>query len=387
VQSVEHLFEGIASSKEVFPWRKRSWDRFLEKGIPKRGQEEFQYVNLGHLPNPTKGALKELPIPSHTLLFVDGFFQGANLPTPLVSLKTSAAMLVYGIFLQNRLKSTLDEETDPFALMNGALHGEGAFLYVPPNTTLEKPIEIHHHFTTSEMSSPRIQVFLGRGASIKIVERMVGEGFFSNHYADISLDSGASLFWGASGPKSPQAQHFSAIRTLLKKESRFHFLTVTKGMKLSRNSLKVQLLEEGGEALLQGLSCLDQDLESHSHVTVEHKAPHTQSRQHFKTVLKEKSKSSFEGKIKVHSVAQKTEAYQLNNHLLLSDEAEAHAKPNLEISADDVKASHGATVSQLKEEELFYFRSRGISLPEAKEALVQGFCDEILEQVPAGVFL
>jgi Fe-S cluster assembly protein SufD len=120
---------------------------------------------------------------------------------------------------------------------------------------------------------------------------------------------------------------------------------------------------------------------------VEHIAPHTRSRQHFKAILRDRSRSSFEGKILVRPEAQKTQAYQLNNHLLLSEEALSFAKPNLEIFADDVKASHGATVSQLNEEELFYFRCRGFPLVVAQEMLAEGFCNEILHAAPNGIVL
>ncbi len=120
---------------------------------------------------------------------------------------------------------------------------------------------------------------------------------------------------------------------------------------------------------------------------VEHVAPHCRSRQHFKGILRGKSRSSFEGKILVRPEAQKTEAYQLNNTLLLSDDCRGFAKPNLEVFADDVKASHGATVSQLNAEELFYFRSRGFPLSLAQEMLAAGFCNEILKAIPSGVQL
>ena len=392
MQQLESYFEAVTHPKEnLYTWRKRAWDRFLTLGLPRPKQEDFQYISLKDIsiPTPTQRPVKEFSAAPHSLLFVDGFFQGANLPTPLVCMKTNAAMLVYGIFLQNRLSRSLQEEKDPFALMNGALYGEGAFLYVPPNTKVEMPIEIHHYFTTSEMSSPRLQIFLARGASVQIVERTFEKtnSSFCNSYFDISLDANASLFLGSKEPKLPSSLRFSAIRSFLKKDSKLHFLSLSEGAKLSRTSLKVELLEENSEALLQGLTELDATLQSHSHVTVEHKAPNCRSKQHFKGVLREKSRSSFEGKIYVHPIAQKTEAYQLSNQLLLSDEAETHAKPNLEIFADDVKASHGATISQLNKEELFYFQSRGISLVDAKEALIKGFCEDIIQHVPSGITL
>jgi Fe-S cluster assembly protein SufD len=148
--------------------------------------------------------------------------------------------------------------------------------------------------------------------------------------------------------------------------------------------LQATLLEEGSEVHFKGLDNLSGNLEAHTHILIEHKAPHCISRQHFKKALREQSLSSFEGKIYVHPEAQKTEAYQLNQNLILSDGAKANAKPNLEIFADDVKASHGATFSQMNEEEIFYFRARGLSLKEAKSLLFEGFCRELVDGIEAG---
>jgi Fe-S cluster assembly protein SufD len=122
--------------------------------------------------------------------------------------------------------------------------------------------------------------------------------------------------------------------------------------------------------------------QAHTHVFVEHAAPHARSLQKFKGVLKETSQSSFEGKIFVRPEAQKTEAYQLNHNLLLSEGAVAYAKPNLEIFADDVKASHGATFAQVDDEQLFYLKSRGISTDVASQLLIRGFMQEMIDQIP-----
>lgn len=393
MQQLEGYFETLFDPKESLQtWRKKAWDRFLELGLPRPKQEAFQYVPLKdlHLPEPAltphDGSDSASP---NTLLFTDGFFQKADLPQPLVCLKMDAAMLVYGIFLQNRIHRALKEETDPFAVLNGAFQGKGAFLYVPPGTCLKQPIEIVHQFSSHQMTSPRLQIFLGKGASVQITQKSAAgsSSSFCNAHIDVSLDAGASLFFGDSQKWTPSSHSFQSFRCTLKRDSRLHYLAVSHGAKISRSSIKVQLLEENSEALLQGLNVLDADLHEHTHVLVEHVAPYCRSRQHFKGLLRGKSRSSFEGKILVRPEAQKTEAYQLNNTLLLSNEAMGFAKPNLEIFADDVKASHGATMCQLKEEELFYFRSRGIPLSVAQETLAAGFCNEILNAAPAGIKL
>ena len=169
---------------------------------------------------------------------------------------------------------------------------------------------------------------------------------------------------------------FQAIRATLKRDSKSKAVLLGKRL---RTSIHVELVEENSEAELYGLAQLEGDGEAHIHARIEHMAPHTRSRQHFKSVVKDESRYSFEGKIYVHSEAQKTEAYQLNNNLILTDGASANAKPNLEIFADDVKASHGSTTGQLSKEALFYLRSRGLSVEEAQRWLIGGFCKEILD--------
>jgi len=393
VQQLEGYFETLLDPKESLQtWRQKAWSRFLELGWPRPKQEAFQYLSLKDLQIPQPALPPQTAghaAAPYSLLFTDGFFQHANLPQPLICLKLDAAMLVYGVFLQNRIGRSLKEETDPIAAMNGAFQGKGAFLYIPPDTRIEQPIEIHHHVTTRQMASPRLQIFLGKGASARIVQRTssAADSSFCNIHIDANLDAGASLFFGDSQKWTASSTCFESFRCTLKRDSRLHFLSVSRGAKLARTSIKVQLLEENCEALLQGLNVLDLDLQKHTHVLVEHVAPCCRSRQHFKGILRGKSRSSFEGKILVRPEAQKTEAYQLNNTLLLSDEAMGFAKPNLEIFADDVKASHGATVCQLNEEELFYCRSRGIPLPLAQETLAAGFCNEILNAAPPGISL
>jgi Fe-S cluster assembly protein SufD len=147
---------------------------------------------------------------------------------------------------------------------------------------------------------------------------------------------------------------------------------------MARHSFRVQLAEEC-EALLQGVTSLHEKKESHIYGVVEHLEPSARSRQHFKALLQGDSISSFEGKIFVAPEAQKTESYQLSNNLLLSDTCKAYAKPNLEIFADDVKASHGATFSQCDPESLFYLRARGLSEEEAKLLLQRSFIQELAE--------
>jgi Fe-S cluster assembly protein SufD len=174
----------------------------------------------------------------------------------------------------------------------------------------------------------------------------------------------------------------SDFKATLKANATLKHVALTKSGYLTRNRLGVALLGEGADALLQGLWNLGENHQCHTHARVEHVAPSCHSLQKFKGVLQGQSQSSFEGKIYVHPEAQKTQAYQLNHNLLLSEGAISNAKPNLEIFADDVKASHGATMSEVDEEQLFYLQSRGLTKEMSRKLLVQGFIQEIVDQIP-----
>jgi Fe-S cluster assembly protein SufD len=171
------------------------------------------------------------------------------------------------------------------------------------------------------------------------------------------------------------------LRANLKKNSRFTAYGFTSGSVLSRQDYKIALLGEGAEAQLGAIAMLEEKAQTHANVLVEHAAPSCQSMQKFKSVLYDKSRSSFQGKILVRQIAQQTNAYQRNNNLILSPLAHAYAKPNLEIFADDVKASHGATFGQVDKEQLLYLKTRGLTTAQAKKLLVFGFCEEVLEEI------
>jgi Fe-S cluster assembly protein SufD len=213
-------------------------------------------------------------------------------------------------------------------LLRNAAKKEGTFVYVPPNADVEIDVDGKGH----------MHMFLGQGARAKVTGKAL------SFVANLKRDSFLKMVF--------MAEEVDA---------------------------KVELAEENSEVQLFGLAKLKGSEESHVNILIEHQAPNTRSQQLFKNVLFDEAKSSFEGKIYVHPIAQKTMAYQRNANLLLSDKAVAHAKPNLEIFADDVKASHGATIGQLDEEEMFYLRSRGLSREEAMSWLVEGFCKEILD--------
>lgn len=382
--------EPVLQQDALFMQRQRFWQRFAELGYPRPKQEAFQYLPLRKLSYPIEQAEERSAAEPEMLagccgriVFCDGYFDSSlsTLPLGCILLPLDEAMKAYGLVLQNRMARALKEEKDPFAALNGALHGRGAFLYVPPNLVLEKPIHVSSHFTSGAWMAQRLQLFLGKSAQASLIQTFSGSGT-AVELVDAVLDAGAKLQMADRSHLAKDAVFFRNVRASIKRDAKLSSFSYSEGAACLRRSFWAALLEENSEVHLKGLDNLFDEAEAHTYVHVEHAAPHCLSHQHFKKALHDKSRSSFEGKIYVHPQAQKTEAYQLNQNLILSSDAAAHAKPNLEIFADDVKASHGATFSQLSDEDLFYLRTRGIPIKDAKKLLFEGFCKELLDASP-----
>jgi len=379
-------------------FRSELWKTFLALGLPTRKSEVFQYLKLRHLYalppvsaesasiDPTPYILPECQ--GSCFVFVNGRYMPSlsrlsAFPKKGVALPMSDAFKVYGTLLNNRFSSIVQEEKDPFAALNGALYEEGLFLYFPPKLVMENPLQILHLNSDEGWSFPRIQCMAGILTSASIVSTIVGQTpFISSPVVDFTLDEGARIDYFQDALEiSSLGWVFDATRATLKRDAIFHAVALTIGSRAVRHDYKVNLRGENGEALLHGVWQLHENREAHTHVLIDHEAPACRSYQQFKGVVHDTSHSSFEGKIYVRQAAQKTQAFQLNNNLILSDRANADSKPNLEIFADDVKASHGATVGQLDEEQLLYLRSRGIPLAIAKQLLIHGFTQEVVDKV------
>lgn len=373
----------------LFLHRKKFWELYRELGVPHVKAEAFRALPLRSIEYPTDLATEQEitfdEIEPHLekdcvgrIVFKDGFFMPtlSEIPPQCVLLSLGEAMKSYGLVLQNRFSRTLQEESDPFAVFNGAFHNRGAFLYVPPGICLKKPVQVLSFVSSSDWMAPRLQLFMGANAQANVIQTFVGTGPVCELF-DLALDEGAKCSLVDSFDLDERSLFFRNLRASVKKEAMWNSYSKSRGSFCLRRSIKAALLGEGAEVSLKGLDALQDKREAHTHVLVEHRSPHCSSHQHFKKALLDESRSSFEGKIFVESQAQKTEAYQLNQNLLLSDQAKAYAKPNLEIFADDVKASHGATFAQMSEEELFYLRTRGLSSLEARSLLYEAFCREI----------
>lgn len=411
----EVFFENLKEMYQNFPpegslkaVRVKAWNHLTELGLPSKQTEVYRYIKLRKL------FLKEFILPNRTnlssteiekyvlqeclgsfLVFVNGFFcpelsNTDSLPDSVkISTLTDAAHS-FGTFLNHQWMKGIKEEADPFVILNTSLQPNGAFVYLPPNCVLEKPLQVLNLTATNKdpfLTSPKLQFFVGANAELNLImthNTLSGQEYFCNQATNLHLEKGAHVkMTQCSKNHSSDAWHFDAVRVAQKKDSSFKCISVSNGAATVRQDYKVSLLEENAEVSLNGLWMLNEKREYHINILIDHHAPHCRSMQLFKGVLDGMSHSSFEGKIYVRQAAQQTDAFQLNNNLLLSDRANAESKPNLEIFADDVKASHGATVGQLDEEHLFYLRSRGYEQTTAQTLLVHSFAQEIIEMIPS----
>lgn len=402
---LEKLYRESPKEALLSKFQEKAWERFAQIGLPSRKDDVFRYIKLRLLYKrayeiKSAKAIDSQIIAPHIyaecqnslLVFINGHYvehlsRLDGLPDKCVISPLSVAMRPYGALLGNQISKSIKEEKDPFALLNLAMHGEGAFIYLPPRTQCKVPVQILHLVDSdaSVITTPRLQLFAGASSEIELFSthlQLSSEPVCINQRIDMTLEENAHVrYIQANGQRLDDVWHFDALRATLKKASTLKSISVSNGSESVRNDYNVQLSGEGGEVQLNGLWLLKERREAHQHIFVDHQAPNCLSRQLFKGILFDQSHSSFEGKIMVRQEAQETNAFQLNNNLLLSDGASAESKPNLEIFADNVKASHGATVGQLEKEELFYLQSRGFSLHEAQKLLVYGFCQEIIHMI------
>lgn len=406
-EMLARFYDQVAKEPALQKIRAKAWDHFLELGLPTRKSEAYRYTRLRNLYTCSFSNCEEDekidPVQlqpfiypecrESVLVFVNGRFQPElsqlkNLPQRVVIARLPDATRTFGAFIQNQWARSLKEESDPFAALNAALHVGGGFIYVPPKTIVEPPVQILNVTASREpmLMMPRLHCFVGSQSQIDLYNShlyLYGSDCAVNQVLDLTIEEEAHVRCVQPALiHQDNVWHLEALRAHLKRNSTLKTISITQGSATVRQDYHVMLTGENCEASLNGIWMLSDKREAHTHVVMDHQAPHCRSSQLYKGVLNDFSHSSFEGKILVRQAAQKTEAFQANHNLLLSDRALADSKPNLEIFADDVKASHGATFGQLDKEQLFYMQSRGFSEAQAKNLLVYGFCKEVIAAIP-----
>lgn len=277
---------------------------------------------------------------------------------------------------------------DYFLNLNTAGFEDGAFISVPDDTSVDGVFQLLYISTESAQAfaaHPRNFVSVGQGAKASIVENYVGPNgteYFNNVVNEIAVADNATLHHTKVQQDGEAAFHIARTGIDLSRGASYNSQTISLGARLSRYDVYANGDAENIACTLDGLAVLSGKQVSDTHTVMDHRKPHAGSHQLHKMIIDDQSHAVFNGKIFVQQDAQIIDAYQLNRTLLLSEKAKVNAKPQLEIFADDVKCTHGATIGQLEEDQLFYLRSRGLELDRARDMLVYAFAAEVIETIP-----
>ena len=276
---------------------------------------------------------------------------------------------------------------DPFAALNAMEHSAAIFVVVPKDTVVEKPIHVVFGAATGEEQAqhPRLFVHAGRGSKFTIIEeyRSTNDArHFTNAVTEVVVGESANVTHVRVQRENAKAAHIGRTGVRIGAHARYDSVAVTLGAKSARNDVWVSHEGEDGWSRIDGLALVDDTRECDTHSVIDNTKPRCESHQLHKCVVGDRGHAVFNGKILVRQAAQRTDAYQLNRNLLLDVGAKVDTKPQLEIFADDVKCTHGATVGQLDEEQLFYLTSRGISAEQARSTLTYAFAAEVIETIP-----
>lgn len=398
LEQVNEFASAIAALRPASAERLAALEKYLQRGLPGSKDEEWKYTSLrllgeskfapGAEPKLNEPLLESLPglEAGIRLVFVNGRFSEAassrEFPAGLVfrSLSESAPPRLGLIAnLEGKLGSTNDER---FAHLNAALYSDGVWLEIADGKVIEAPIHIVFLSTPGALSFPRVFVKSGRNAQAKIVEYHAGDGAYATFpVGEFTLSEDSIIEHTRIQIDSPEAFHIGTLAISQEAASTYTSNNVQFGAKIGRLDANVWVGGEHAETWLNGAYVGSGDQQLDNHTRIDHAVPNCHSFEVYKGILSDRAIGVFNGKIFVYPDAQKTDAKQTNQALLLSPTATVNTKPQLEIFADDVKCTHGATVGQLREDAMFYLRSRGLPKAEATNLLVYAFVAEVLERI------
>lgn len=348
--------------------RKRGRERVLQNGLPTPKLERFKYFNL---PAWLKKADLEF---SEMDMVLDGY-------TDFVQKLSDNPDWLQAFAEAN--PAGVDKYGDLMLWDSAnAYFRDGIALDVPENETVDKPLNLTITGHDGSAFVGRTCLRIGAGSVFTLIEYHMGGGsYWNNSAAQIHVGKGATFRHFRMQENSQEAAYTQNTHVQVEEGGKYEAFVLTSGAGLSRNQIHVELLGEQANCYLNGINLLSGKEQGDTTITVEHQAPHCESKQNYRSVVTDQATGTFQGKVHVHQIAQKTDGYQLSNTLLLSQQATMNTKPELEIYADDVKCSHGATSGRIDDEALFYLRSRGIPEAEARALLIQAFVSEVLEEV------
>lgn len=401
-EGFERSLNGAAAGR-LHARRRAAIARVADIGLPTSRYEAWSHTNPAPLthtffapvaePGPLTAAevrpLLAAGVDGPVLVFVDGCFapdlsRAGDLPGGVQV--RSLGELGPGEWdgLDDLGAHTLDLD-ESFAALGTAFVRDGAFICVPADTAVEAPIQVLHAASGQGLTTPRTIVATGANSRVTLIETFAGTGGGDGRLAapvtEISVGRGAAVEYGRVHLHGPSACHAGTLHVKEAAEARFTAHTLCLSGRAVREDVTTLIDGEGIDSTLNGLFLPRGRELVDNYTTIEHAAPNCSSHELYKGILGGRAQGVFRGKIHVHQAAQKTDAFQSNQNLLLSDDAQVTSKPQLEIYADDVRCSHGSTTGQLDAGALFYLRSRGVGLAEARRVLTRAFAGELVERV------
>lgn len=281
---------------------------------------------------------------------------------------------------EERWKYTNLEKGMPAGL--SSVEEEEIVIHIPRGQVCDHIRDISVDAAAGSEKQIRLKIVLEQGAQLTIHENQMGSGaYWKNMTTDIELGAGAILHHIRVLDDAREALHTNLVYISAARDAVYNGFALNIGAGMCRHDMHAALNGENAEVSFNGLNLLNGDQHGDTTILIEHAAPHCRSNQFYRSLLNDRARCVFQGKVHVHQVAQKTDGYQLSNAILLSDKAEMNVKPELEIYADDVLCSHGSTCGQLDEEPLFYLRSRGLSEMQARLLLIEAFVAEVLDKI------
>jgi Fe-S cluster assembly protein SufD len=410
ITSDRHPFlEGFARLEREVAARDPAWlaalrraarARFEAAGFPTTRLEEWKQTSVSAIATgrfrPAEGGAgpPALPPPlgeGPRLVFVDGRLDAAasrrnRLPDGLRLAGLSEVLAAAPAELEGPLAARDPARAPAFRALNGALFEDGAFVSVARGVELAAPVELLFVATGAAglAAHPRNLIVAGPASRLRIVETYLGlgqDGYLTNVVTETLVGDGAAVDHCRIQLEGDGAFHVADVYSRQGCDSRYHAHAIQLGGRLSRHDVTAVLDGEGGWCRLDGLVLGRGEQHLDNHTVLDHAQPRCDSRELYKAILGGRSRTVFNGRIIVRPDAQRTDAKQSNPNLLLSDGALAHTRPQLEIHADDVKCTHGATIGRLDEEAIFYLRSRGVGRDEARRLLITAFAGEVLERI------
>ncbi len=394
------------------PWlrsiRKAGIAHFVNLGFPTTDHEEWRFTNvtpIAKLPfNPVLEysandlTLKKIkPITfekmkGSRLVFVDGHFSKelsviSNYSNGIKIGSLAAAVATNSRMLEQHLARYARFDENAFAALNTAFFFDGAFVFIPDGVVVDEPIHLLFIATAKETGNtihPRNLLIVGKNSKATLIESYENYSktpYFTNALTEIVVGENAVVEHCKLQKEALNSFHIATIHAHQKKDSHFTSHSISVGAQLARNNIHAVLDAEGIDCILNGLYLANGTQLVDHHTVVDHAKPNCGSHEYYHGILDGQSKGVFNGKIFVRKDAQKTDAKQTNRNLLLSSDATVDTKPQLEIFADDVKCTHGATIGQLDEEAIFYLKSRGIGNGAARSMLIHAFASEVLNRI------